>query len=66
MFEGADFHASPLHAIDSDQTVGALLGWLSLKPGDTNPEYFAAYTPAQLEFAKRHGEALSLYVEELE
>ena len=32
LFTGADFHCSPLHAIDSDETLAALLGFLSLHP----------------------------------
>src|SRR4051812_40567617 len=66
IFEGDDFGCSPLHAIDSDAAVGGLLAFLSLKPGDTDPEYFESYTPKQMAFALAHGEDLSLYVEELE
>jgi len=29
IFEGEDFYCSPLHAIDSDECIGALLGFLS-------------------------------------
>ena len=43
-----------------------LLAFLSLKPGDTDPEYFEGYTPEQLEFARQEGESLSLLVEGLE
>jgi hypothetical protein len=66
IFEGADFHASPLHAIDGDQTVAGLLHFLSLQPGDTDPDYFDDYTPEQLAFARQEGESLYLLVEELE
>jgi hypothetical protein len=66
VFEGADFHASPLHAIDGDETVAGLLAFLSLKPPDIEPEWFDGYTSTQLAFACAHGEILSLYVEELE
>ena len=44
VFEGDDFCCSPLHAIDSDESVAALLGFLSLRPGDTDSEYFDGYT----------------------
>ena len=47
LFDGADFSGSPMHADDSDDTVRALLGFLTLKPGDTDRDYFDAYTPAQ-------------------
>jgi hypothetical protein len=59
LFEGEDFCCSPLHAIDSDETVGALLGFLTLRPGDTDAEYFADYTPQQLEFCAQHAETLA-------
>lgn len=66
VFQGADFCGSPLHADDSDATLGALLSFLSLRPGDTDPEYFASYSPAQLSFAREHGEYLSILALELE
>lgn len=51
LFSGADFFASPLHADDSDATLRGLCGFLFLRPGDTDREYFASYTPAQMAFA---------------
>lgn len=45
-------------SIDGDEAVGGLLGFLSLKPGDTDFEYFKDYTPEQMEFAQAHGEEL--------
>ncbi len=66
IFEGADYHCSPLHAVDSDAAVAGLLAFLALRPGDTDPDYFATYTPRQLEWVREHGEELSLYVESLE
>lgn len=52
IFSGSDFTGSPLHADDSRQTVAALLNFLSLKPGDTNREYFDKYTPEQMEWCQ--------------
>lgn len=66
IFKGEDFHCSPLHAIDSDETVAGLIAFLSLKPGDTDPEWFDRYTPAQLAWCRARAEELSLYVEVLE
>ena len=66
IFEGADFSGSPMHADDSDQAVASLLTFLSLRPGDTDPDYFDDYTPEQLAFARAEGENLALYAEELE
>ncbi len=51
LFSGADFCPSPMHADDSDDALRALLGFLTLRPGDTDREYFADYTAAQLAFA---------------
>lgn len=61
LFEGEDYSASPLHATDSDDTVAGLMGFLTLKPGDTDREYFQDYTPAQMAFVGEHAEALSSY-----
>ncbi len=66
VFEGDDFAGSPLHADDSDATVASLLGFLSLRPGDTDADYFADYTPAQLAWCQSRGEELSMYATELE
>lgn len=51
LFAGDDFRPSPMHADDSDATLRGLLGFLFLRPGDTDAEYFAEYSPAQLAFA---------------
>ena len=51
VFRGTDFTCSPCHADDSDATLRALLGFLTLRPGDTDREYFDGYTPAQHAFA---------------
>jgi len=48
IFKGRDFHCSPLHAVDSPATAYGILGFLSLRPGDTDREYFDSYTPKQL------------------
>lgn len=50
IFQGRDFFPSPLIAIDSVQTIYALLSFLTLRPGDTDKEYFQDYTPIQLDW----------------
>lgn len=65
IFEGDDYFPSPLHAIDSNQSVAGLLGFLSLRPGDTDAEYFERYSPLQMEFAQENGETLALYAYDL-
>lgn len=54
LFEGEDFVGSPLHADDSDETLAALLGFLTLRKGDTDAEYFADYTETQLAWARSY------------
>jgi hypothetical protein len=61
IFDARDFHGSPLHADDSDETMRALIGFLTLRPGDTDAEYFAGYTARQLEWAEAEAEYLSLW-----
>ena len=63
LFEGQDFSPSPLHAIDSDAAVVGLMGFLTLRPGDTDRDYFDKYTPEQWAFVEQHAEALSADVE---
>lgn len=60
LFTGEDYGCSPMHAIDSNESVRSLLGFLTLRPGDTDREYFDRYTPAQLDFAAQHAESLAL------
>jgi hypothetical protein len=59
LFEASDYHGSPMHADDSDANVEGLMCFLTLRPGDTDPEYFDSYTPAQREYCKHHAESLS-------
>ena len=61
IFEGEDFSGSPMHADDSDETLRALLSFLTLRPGDTDREYFDSYTPEQMAFAQGPAEGLSLW-----
>jgi hypothetical protein len=66
IFNGEDYGCSPMDAIDSDDSLRGLLGYISLRPGDTDAEYFDNYTPEQMEFAETYGEELSLYALEYE
>lgn len=63
LFEGEDFGPSPLHAIDSDDTVNALMGFLTALPGNMDDEYFKEYTQEQLDYCATHAEALSYTVD---
>jgi hypothetical protein len=59
LFSGSDFHCSPMHAIDSDETVASIMTFLTLRPGDTDRDYFDGYTPMQLEYCSNHAETLA-------
>jgi hypothetical protein len=63
IFRGEDFCGSPMHADDSDATVACLMGFLTLRPGDTDADYFAAYDGLQLDFCANYAETLSCEVE---
>ena len=59
LFEGEDFGCSPLHTIDSDATMRSLMGFLTLRPGDTDADYFSDYTREQMDYCDQHAESLS-------
>jgi hypothetical protein len=51
LFTGSDWSPSPM---DDPYSIGglvSLLGWFTIKPGDTDDEYFMKYTDAQLAWA---------------
>ena len=52
LFQGDDYGCPGGHAIDSDWTVGGLLFFLSLQPGDADDDFFRNYTPRQTEWAQ--------------
>ena len=62
IFTGDDFYPSPLYAYDGDEAVVALLGFLALRPGDTDREYFASYTERQLDWVAARAETLAMTV----
>jgi hypothetical protein len=64
LFTGEDYGCSPMHAIDSDDAVRGVLFFLTRRPGDTDADYFANYTPEQMVFAKGDAEALSMWAME--
>lgn len=54
LFTGDSFKASPMRNIDDLETALDCLSFFAVQPGDTDDEYFAAYTPAQLAWAKSY------------
>jgi hypothetical protein len=45
LFEGEDLFSSPLHDPEGRESAIALLGFLTVRKGDTDEEYFDKYTP---------------------
>lgn len=66
IFAGEEYRPGLGLGTDSDASLGCLLGFLSLKRGDTDDEYFTDYTERQLKWAEEHGEELALWSSELE
>lgn len=62
VFRGDDFGASPLHAIDSDETVMGLMDFLCLRPGDTDSEYFARDDDVQTNWRIQHADVVWMEV----
>lgn len=63
LFSGEDFAGSPMHGDDSDECVKSLMTFLTLRPGDTDAEYFESYTADQLAYCDHYAEALSSCVD---
>ena len=63
LFEAEDFHCSPLHAVDADETIASLMTFLTLRPGDTDREYFDRDTSNQVDYRVEHAEALGVEVD---
>jgi len=62
IFEAADYDPSPFYEDRlSAASARELIGFLCLRPGDTDDEFFEKYTPEQLAWAKQHGENYSMY-----
>ncbi|MBB6174953.1 hypothetical protein HNR23_005013 [Nocardiopsis mwathae] len=57
IFSGTDV-GSPIGARE-DEVAAATLGFLTVRPGDTDDEYFSAYTPEQIEWCNDHAEYLA-------
>ncbi len=65
IFEGDDFYASPLDAIDGAATIASVLVFLSLRPGDTDAAALAGYSARQTEWMELYAEELALRALEL-
>ena len=64
IFEGDDIAVPEGESLDGDQTVRAVLEFLSQRRGDVEADYFARYTPAQLAWRDQHAEDLQVLLAE--
>lgn len=62
IFEGDDVGIPNHTAIDSDDAVNHIMGWLTLREGDTDSEFFENDTEIQKEYRNNHAESLSMEV----
>jgi hypothetical protein len=58
LFVGDDMGVAPSDPIDSDGALRGTMSFLTLKPGDTDSDYFDSYTPDQMDFAQTEAEEL--------
>lgn len=61
IFEGDDFGVSQYSSVDGDEALRSLMGFLTLRRGDTDADYFDSYSEDQLSWAEENAEELSLY-----
>jgi len=62
IFDVAD---GPFHghvSVDGDKAVVGVMGFLTLRPGDTDADYFDKYTTAQFNWAETYAETISIEV----
>lgn len=52
LFEGTDFRPSPMFDEVSREAAVGLLAFLTLRPGDTDDEYFEKYSEEQMAWAR--------------
>lgn len=58
VFEGSDFTAPP--GMDERRAAAELLGFLTLKEGDTDEEHFEGYSPGQIRWRDERAERAQL------
>lgn len=65
--EGDDFRPSPMFGIDSLDAFVACLGFMTLKPGDTDKDYFKDHTKEHMNFLESHDcDELNLLINDFE
>lgn len=63
IFEGADYCCASGFTVDSNVAVEGIMGFLTLRPGDTDDEYFENYTQIQKDFCENYAEDLACEVQ---
>lgn len=61
LFSGEDYLPACALDITGVEVVEELLGFLTMRPGDTDSGFFDGYTLGQSVFAEKHAEALSAH-----
>ena len=64
LFQGTDIGIPQSVPIDSDSAVKTVLKFLTLRPGDTDEEYFLDYSNEQMAFAEGPAEEVSILADE--
>jgi hypothetical protein len=59
VFEDYDIVVPAGQTLDGDQTLRGVLGFVALRPGDVEADYFTGYTPAQVAWRDQHAEDLA-------
>ncbi len=62
LFDAGDFKPGAGMAEDGDDAVRSLMSFLTLRPGDTDAEYFENYTETQRAYCDAHAESLAMAV----
>lgn len=65
LFKNNDYSPSPKWDLLDDESVYDLMSFLTLKDGDTDPEYFKDYTVVQLFFRDVEAAYLNIVIEDL-
>jgi hypothetical protein len=63
IFDGDDFRTGCWAEVDYAEAARSLLGFLTLREGDTDADYFDRYTPEQLAWRDEYAEGLSIYAD---
>lgn len=63
IFEGDDFRTGCWAEVDYADAARSLMGFLTLREGDTDADYFDRYTPEQLAWRDEYAKGLSIYAD---